>query len=117
MSRNISMAATIQQINARSKTVTRRKGWLFLKSGTELCAVEKGQGIPKGEKIKRLTRIKVVSVRREKLEMIKASGECALEGFPDMSPSEFIDMFCRINPGMTSQSVVTRIEFEYVEEQ
>jgi hypothetical protein len=42
--RNISFMHTMQQFKTRTKTVTRRTGWLTLKAGDVLCAVEKGQG-------------------------------------------------------------------------
>jgi hypothetical protein len=50
--------------------VTRRFGWWNLKPGDVLCAIEKGQGLKKGEHVKRICLIEVVSVRKEKLQDI-----------------------------------------------
>ena len=131
--RNMSFALTTEQIRARTKTVTRRKGtwWAsVLKPGTLLCAVEKSQGIQKGG-LGRLCVIRVVSVLTEPLDEI--SEECSLcpdererelgyacagplsEGFPVMSCGEFVGMF-RKHMGGSSDQIVTRIEFEYVED-
>ena len=63
MPRNMSFAMTTPQIRARTKTVTRRFSWWFLKPGDVLWAAEKCMGFQKGEKIQRLCRIKVVSVK------------------------------------------------------
>ena len=64
----MSFALTTEQIFNRTKTVTRRVGWTFLKPGDLLCAVRKGQGLKKGEKVERLATLRVVSVRRESLD-------------------------------------------------
>jgi len=45
MPRNISFALTTQQVRNRTKTVTRRAGWLFLKAGDILCDLD-GLGAP-----------------------------------------------------------------------
>lgn len=118
--KNISFQLTTAQIRARTKDVTRRMGWLDLKAGDLLCAVEKGQGLKPGEKIVRLGTIRVVHVRREPLKWMTAGDsygpiECGREGFPEMTPAEFVAMFCASHKGCTPTSTVTRIEFEYVE--
>lgn len=105
---------TTEQIRNRTKTVTRRMGWRFLKAGDLLCAIVKGQGLKKGEKVERLGTIEVVSVRQEKLNVV-SKAECWKEGFPEMSPDEFQMMFCKSHRGCTRKTVVTRIEFKYVE--
>jgi len=46
MPRMISMFLTQQQVKARTKTVTRRLGWRWLKPGTLLQPVVKAQGKP-----------------------------------------------------------------------
>jgi hypothetical protein len=118
--RNISFALTTDQIRAGTKTVTRRMGWLALKPGELLQPVKKGMGLKPGEKIERLRGpIRVTSVRREMLnEMVRLPAygrqECDYEGFPDYSPASFVDMFCRSHTGCKPNSIVTRIEFEYV---
>lgn len=112
MPRNISFAMTTDQVLARSKTVTRRFGWWKLKPGDILNGVEKSMGLKRGEKIKRLCQIRVVSVRREPLNQIAAE-DCALEGFPKMHPDEFIQMLVD-HYGCDPTAECNRIEFEYV---
>lgn len=122
MPRNISFSLTAPQFLDGSKDVTRRVGWKNLKAGDELWAVEKAMGLKKGEKIKRLGKIKVKSVFCERLDAmiaIKSYGrsECKREGFPNMNASEFVDFFCKSHPGCIPNSVVTRIEFERIKSQ
>ncbi len=112
--RNISFSLTEAQFRARTKTVTRRLGWKKLKPGTLLCGVRKAMGLKPGEKIIRLGNIRVVSVRRESLIAITME-DCAREGFPELGPVEFIEMF-KHHMGCLGFAAVTRIEFEYVEE-
>lgn len=114
--RNISFALTTPQFIAGTKDVTRRMGWLFLIKDEELQGIEKGQGLGKGGKVKKLGLIRIVSVRREPLSLMITSprygvDECRREGFPDMSPREFVEFFCKGHKGCTSLSIVTRIEF------
>jgi len=49
--RNMSFFLTTDQIRNKTKTVTRRDGWLFLKPGDIVQACVKCQGLKKGEKI------------------------------------------------------------------
>lgn len=114
MPRNISFTETVDQINDRSKTVTRRIGWELLQPGEILNACEKCMGLKKGEKIKKLCQIRVVNVRRERLiEMLES--DVAKEGFPDMSRKEFINFFVqKIRPKNGVHETITRIEFEYL---
>lgn len=113
--RNISFALTTPQFLDGSKTVTRRKGWEFLKPGDRLMAVEKGMGLKKGETVKRLGEIEVVSVRRERLSAITYE-DCRREGFPNFLPADFIAFYCSHNGGEREQEV-TRIEFRRVGEE
>jgi hypothetical protein len=135
--RNISFALTTQQVRDHQKTVTRRVGWTFLKVGDLLCAIEKGQGLMKGEKVRRIGVIRVVDVRVERLDRMESESiygqqECISEGFPNLSPMEFVAMFCASHkipdnrpwglPKRRRQAFpmlpcdeVTRIEFEYVD--
>lgn len=116
MPRNMSFFLTTAQFRARTKTVTRRLGWLFAKVGDVVMGVEKGQGIPKGGKVKRLGLIRIVSVRRERLSRIADEGMAGTraEGFPEMTPWDFTGMYCKHNGGERWQTV-TRIEFEYLD--
>lgn len=111
--KSISCAITTRQIRGRTKTVTRRLGWLDLKPGTLLRAVVKCMGLRKGERVQPLALLYVVSVRRERLDTITPDDVDA-EGFPDMTPAEFVAMFCRSHKGCRPDSTVTRIEFRYV---
>lgn len=112
----MSFALTTAQILARTKTVTRRTGWTFLKPGDLIQAVEKGMGLKKGEKVRRLAVLRVLDVRQEPLDRIRQNmADCDREGFPELYPVEFVSMFCRTHKGCTPDTVVTRIEFEYTE--
>ena len=115
MPRNISFTLTTDQIRNRTKTVTRRKGWKFLKPGTVVNACRKCMGLKPGEKIEKICQIRVVDVRIEPLIAIVDEGQAGAdrEGFPLMSPLRFVDVFCTHMGGDENQEV-TRIEFEYV---
>lgn len=125
--RRMSFALTTPQIIDRSKTVTRRVGWAFLKPGDRLAAVTKAMGFKKGEKAPApLATIEVVSVRREPLNALLdfrgyADSEVASEGFGPSHPTirtvhEFIAFFAKTHRCKTSAKV-TRIEFRYVDEE
>ncbi len=111
--RLISFALTTRQFRDGSKTVTRRLGWAKLRAGESLMACEKCMGLGKGGTPVRLGPIRVASVRREPLDAIDQA-DVVREGFPGMSPAEFVAMFCshmRCEP----RTVVTRIEFERID--
>jgi len=111
--RNISFMLTKEQIRNETKTVTRRNGWDFLKFGESLQPVEKAQGLKKGEKVKKLgPPIQVRDIRKERLDAITPA-DCALEGFPDMTPADFVAMYCKANK-CKPETIVTRIEFFYL---
>lgn len=122
--RNMSFALTTEQLRAGTKTVTRRMGWRNLRPGTLLQPVKKGMGLKPGEKIERLRGpIRVTSVRFEPLlRMVEdidyGIQECHREGFgqhPVYSwPTEFVNFFCSTHKCCTPESIVTRIEFEYL---
>lgn len=119
--RNISFALTTPQFIDGSKDVTRRFGWLFAEDGDLLQAVEKSQGLGKGGKIKSLGLIRLVDVRREPLsrmitEPAYGNLECRREGFPDMTPGDFIEFFCRTHKKCTPETVITRMEFRKLSE-
>lgn len=119
--RHISFFLTTDQVRARTKTVTRRMGWRTLRPGTRLQAVVKGQGLRKGDRVEKIGVIEVTDVRREPLFQMGilhgGRAECAREGFPEMSPAEFIRMFCETHKDCTPESQVTRIAFRYVDEE
>jgi hypothetical protein len=119
--RNMSFALTTDQISARSKTVTRRLGWTFLKPGDLISAVKKCRGLKKGEKVERLAVLRVKDVKRESLTLLivapkHAREEVVAEGFPEMGAAQFVEMFCRSHRPCMPDTTVTRIAFEYVEE-
>lgn len=118
----MSFALTTDQIRQRRKTVTRRTGWTFLKPGDLVQAIEKGQGLKKGEKVKKLAVLRVERVSGEWMSDFlarpDAQHECAREGFPEMTPDEFYRFFrgSHKDPGLDDLRV-TRIEFSYAEGQ
>lgn len=110
--RNMAFSITTEQMYAKTKTVTRRLGWSFLKPGDTVMAVEKGMGLKKGEHIKKIYPIEIVSVRGERLSDITLE-DVAREGFPQMNVPQFVCMFakshnCDVHAG------VNRIEFKPV---
>lgn len=111
--RLMSFSMTTPQFVARTKTVTRRLGWWKLKPGDVLMGVEKAQGLKRGEKVRRLHAIRIVSVRAEPIWWIKPK-ECDKEGFPNLTPQDFLEMFCRANR-CHAGTTVNRIEFEHLE--
>lgn len=121
--RNISCSLTTPQVRARTKTVTRRLGWEFLKVGDRLQLCEKCMGRRKGEPLVRLAKVEVVDVRREFLAemMVRpdyGKEECAKEGFPQMTPEEFCEFFVQSHggsPKTSYTSTVTRIEWRYLD--
>lgn len=120
MPRNMSFSLTTEQARNKTKTVTRRLGWGFLKPGDVVQQVEKAQGLKKGEKVKKIHLIRIVDTRKEyigEMGLFPSYGmdECVKEGFPGMLPVAFVEMFCRHNRcGWAAR--VNRIEFEYLED-
>lgn len=112
MPRNMSFMLTTEQVRNRTKTVTRRLGWNFLKPGDVLNACVKCQGLGKGGKIERICQIRVVSNLPSTLYNI-TKGDVKKEGFPGMTPVQFARMFCEHMGGAVDQQV-NRIEFEYL---
>jgi len=117
--RNMSFMLTTKQVYSQTKNVTRRLGWNFLKAGDKVMACEKCQGLKKGKKIVKMKPISVASKRWEPLRRMTddleyGRQEVILEGFPEMSPQEFVEMFCR-EMGVTPSIMVNRIEFTYIE--
>lgn len=110
--RNMSFAMTIPQVLDGSKTVTRRLGWRGVRRGDRLRGVERAMGLGRGETIRALREIEIVSVTEERLDAITPV-ECAREGLPDMTPAEFVAMFCAAQK-CTPATTVRRIEFRYV---
>lgn len=118
--RNMSFALTTEQIRSKTKTVTRRLGWAFLKHGDLLQPVKKSQGLKKGERVELIGGAIIVehvcAIRLNQMLNYPKFGrdECRMEGFPLMTPQEFVSMFCEHN-GCAETDEVTRIEFGYVD--
>lgn len=117
--RNMSFSITTGQIQDGTKTVTRRLGWLHLKVGDMVRPVRKCMGLKPGEKVEALCDpVRVVSLSREPLlwmteDFKYGRAECIREGFPDLTPAQFVAMFCASHKGCTPETIITRIEFEY----
>lgn len=111
--KNMSFALTKDQILTKTKTVTRRLGWAFLKPGDLIQPVEKCMGLKKGEKAKKLGGpIRILNWAKVPLNWIDQEDVIA-EGFPGHTPAQFIEMFCR-NMGCQPDDHIRRIKFEYV---
>ena len=109
----MSFALTERQLVDGSKDVTRRIGWRDLKPGDQVVAVRKAMGLRKGERQVVLGTIRIVSVTFEPLSNVYCrDGDVRREGFPLMTPAEFVTFFCRANGG-TAAREVTRIEFVF----
>lgn len=127
MAKLMSVAFTEQAVVERRKTVTRRKGWWRDKNGRELLVVgdrltlcRKVMGRKPGEPLVRLVDVEVVSLRRERLDEILwrldyGEQEMVLEGFPGMSPNDFIATYFTPQ-GIALTDDITRIEYAYTEE-
>lgn len=113
--RIMSFAMTKSQIEKKEKTVTRRTGdfWIkILTPGDELLAVEKCQGLKRGEKLKPLSTLVIKNVSQERLSAI-TDEEVRREGFPEMNRDGFIAMFKKIYPWIHGNTLITRVEFDY----
>lgn len=110
--RLISFFLTTPQFLNGTKDVTRRLGWKNVKPGDRLMAVRKAQGLKKGEHPERLGEIEVVASARIPLWAI-GFPDCHREGFPELEPEGFIQMFCE-KMGCSRDTIVTRIEFRKV---
>ncbi len=112
------------------KDVTRRLGWLNLKPGEHYMAVRQAQGLKKGEKVQRLGECVCLHNYPEELRCIEYYSyrgwssipqifrstirkETAREGFPELTPHQFVVMFCR-EMKCTPKTIVNRIEFARV---
>lgn len=108
----MSVALTTDAVRGRRKTVTRRAGWQVLGPGDLITLCAKVRGRRAGEPLDRIVTVEVVSVRREALNAITADDVIA-EGFPGMTPAEFVEFFCASHRGITPGSEISRIEWVY----
>ena len=110
--RLMSFSATTEQIRRQEKSETRRLGWADLKPGEVFCAIEKGQGLKKGETVNRLMILVCRSNRSEPLNRITTRA-VRRKVSPDLTPAQFVTHFCELNrcePGRE----VNVIRFDYV---
>ena len=114
MPRLMSVALTEPQVRARAKTVTRRAGWLMLRAGDHLTLCPRVMGFRRGQHPERIVDVEILSVRREPLNAITEADVIA-EGFPEMTPGEFVEFFCGTHKGCTPGTDVTRIEWRYLD--
>ena len=120
----MSVAFTEQAVVERRKTVTRRRGWVFLTPGTRLTLCRKVMGRKPGEPLVRLAEVEVVSVIRCPLHMVQAPGELTAEGFPHLErwpgryqgAQKFIADYFEPQ-GLGWNDDVTRIEWRYVDDE
>lgn len=117
--RNISFSLTKDSFCDGSKNVTRRIGWNSLRAGDHLMAVEQGQGLKKGEHVKKLGEIRILNLTNEPLtDVVKfpirlsARSEVEREGFPAWkdTPEKFVKLFCKVNK-CKPETIVKRIFF------
>lgn len=121
MSRNQSFMLTKVQYRNRTKTVTRRLGWWFAKVGDLVNGCEQCQGLKKGQRIVVMGQHRFTDLRWEPLRRLidepdYGAEEVIKEGFSDMTPIEFVEMFCRANHCQPDIEV-HRMEFEYVDKE
>ena len=120
MPRQMSFKLTQHQMRNRTKSVTRRVGWAFLKEGDLISAVVQGQGLKLNESPVRIGMIRIIGCRAELLSRVVddpeyGKSEMVLEGFPGMKPEDFVVMLEATNKD-ANVSIINRIEFEFVEE-
>lgn len=123
----MSVAMTAEAVVERRKTVTRRLGWWtdrhgrrILRVGDDLTLCRKVQGRKPGEPLDRLAEVSVLTIRREPLsELLRYPTigplEVEREGFPGMAPAEFVRRFFTDAQGVDVDTVVTRIEWKYLD--
>lgn len=113
--RRMSFSATIPQMLAGEKTVTRRDPftWQKLRPGDNVLAVEKAMGLPKGAKQTPIGVIKIVSNEIVPFVNILLPYEAHLEGFE--SVEAFLDAWQSLHGKQTwAGTKVRRIEFIHV---
>lgn len=114
--RRMSFYATRSQMYRKTKTVTRRgvDTWTNLEPGHLLMAVEKAQGLKAGERQKCIHPIEVTAVEVQFFHTGLTPEEVAAEGFPGMTPEEFIaSVWEPLNGRVRGMEKVRRIEFKH----
>jgi len=112
MARLMSFALTETPLMTGAKDVTRRLGFRDAKVDEWFQAVRKAMGLRKGEQVTRLCMVQMRAVSFEPLEAITPD-EVRREGFPEMTPPEFVSMFCAAHRAKRCRpdTEVTRLAF------
>lgn len=121
----MSVSLTAPAVERRSKTVTRRLGWTFLRPGDRLTLCRKVMGRRKGEPLERLAEVEVTDVRRERLwditddDIVREAVDPALFGetYTDTgrpTVGAWVEWFCE-EMDVRPDDMVTRIEWRYVD--
>ncbi|MBF6302291.1 hypothetical protein IU459_32830 [Nocardia amamiensis] len=66
-----------------------------------------------GEPLVRIAQVEITAISREPLAAI-SQADLVAEGFPDMTPEEFVTFFCATHRGCRPDSLVTRIQWRYL---
>ncbi len=123
---HVSFIMTKGAVRRREKTVTRRLRAERVTPGGLFVPVAQAQGLKRGEKhVSLWPQCRWVSKRAENLEdlldpdkysYVEAKREMVREGFPDMEPAEFVEMFRRANHKLTGPYPLPlfRLELEYL---
>lgn len=120
----MSCSMTVEGVNNRTKTVTRRDPttWARLRPGDPLTLIEKGMGLAKGAHQVVLAEVVVVSNRLEPLGCVLTEPDATrAEGLPEMSGTEFMSFWLRshgqhpddIGWQVAGQVLCRRIEWRY----
>jgi len=109
----MSVSHTEQQVEDRSKSMTRRLGWKMVRVGDHLTLCRKVMGRKPGEPLVRITEVEITAIREERLWEISHEDVIA-EGFPDWSTDQFIEFFCR-QFKVQEWVVVTVLEWRYLD--
>lgn len=100
---------TYTQIKLREQTVTRRLGWRTLRAGDSLCAMHNGARLA----LLRITHVSLEPLCAMTENLGYGRAECRRSGYAALSPEQFVADF-RSRYSCRSDSIVTRIEFEYL---
>jgi hypothetical protein len=126
----MSTSLTEQAVRDRTKTVTRRLGWVFLTPGSRLTLCRKVMGRKRRdgtiEPLVRLAEVEVVDVRREPLwnitddDILREGVDSAVFGehYTDTgqpTTSAWIEWFCE-QMDVAPDTVITRVEWVYLDE-
>jgi hypothetical protein len=111
MPQAMSFMLTKDQMRRRRKDVTRRTKWARIKVGKIFQAVEKCQGLKKGEKQVKISLIRIKAFTFERVDAITQE-EVLREGFEKMTPADFINFFCQHNKCGPAEKIA-RVEFEF----